>query len=339
MDRRLLVLVVVVLAASCDNGNRRTTVGRPPLSEKLQELEREMAAEKSETTKPSERAPEGLAGLNQRIDQMSHRWPGDDINETPPRAEDLFPTAPTNTTPDGTSAETGTPSVSVAADVPQAEISDVIASLEARAGLLTQEEQFELSVLRALKKSRNRSGLLPELYPKVDRGYRPTWHVLTQALDSCATGNADETLARLREAEAMLVGMSSVRIESPVFCERIDRFGDYKPLKSASFKRGGQVLVYLEVADFEYRKKGALYEYHLSVDASLLPLDGRGEEKLDLNTKTGAFTTRSRIERQYYPLKFRVPEHLYAGDYVLRITITDQLKKQFTEERLEMKIR
>ena len=217
-------------------------------------------------------------------------------------------------------------------------MTDVIAALESKKQL-TAEEQFELDVLRALRRARDRKSLVPELYPRVVKGYGPAWNVILVALATCEGGKADETLSRLREAEKMLRDVSSVRIQSMVFCDRADGFGNYRPRKSTTFARGEWALVYIEIADFKCQKRGNLWEYRLSCEAGLLDLAGRMAKQLKLKTKTGTFTSRSYVAKQFYPLHFQVPADIYAGEYVLRITVTDELKKQFVEERIKMQVK
>ena len=224
-----------------------------------------------------------------------------------------------------------------------ADIRDVIAALETKSDR-TPSEQFQLDALKAVTAADDRKSLVAKLYGDVKRDYTATWHVVLAALDTCAAGKPDETLARLREAEGMLRPKTALLVGTPVFCTdrpgggaAIEGIGLYNPRKSTAFARGERALLYLEVADFEVRKKGANYEYRLSREASLLDLAGREAHKF--KKEGDVFTVRGQIERTFWPMMFRVPKDVYAGEYVLRVTVTDEFKKQFAEERIRMTVK
>jgi len=310
MKTRLLILLLLVGVVSCDGMGfmtRGTSTQPEPVAAKPVPS-REPAAE----------------AVVKRIQKMETRVPA----PTPPAPLPVVP--PTDAT------QTRAPAAPAPTEPPK--LTDLIASLEDRKQL-TSDEQFELDVLRALKASRDRKSLVPRLYPDAAKGYEPALNVMVLAMETCEEGKADETLARLREAEGMLLENSSVRIPSAVFCDEAKGFGIYTPRKTTTFARGEWALVYLEIVDFKCQKRGDLWEYRLSCEASLLDLAGRVAKQIELKTKTGTFTTRSYVSRQFYPLHFQVPADVYAGEYVLRVTVTDELKKQFVEERVKMQVR
>ena len=284
----------------------------------------------STPAEPVEPAPSGeptAEAVVKRIETMEKRIPGTSGTTLPPEV----------TPPPGSQAHTA-PAVTPPTPVQAPGLADLIAGLQ-RKEQLTGQEQFELDVLRALPRSRDRKSLVPRLYTDVAKGYEPALNVMVLAMETCEEGKADETLARLREAEGMLRENSSIRIPSAVFCDEAKGFGIYTPRKTTTFTRGEWALVYLEIADFKCRKRGEHWEYQLSCEASLLDLAGRVAKTLKLRTKTGTFSTRSYVARQFYPLHFQVPADVYAGEYILRITVTDELKKQFVEQRVKMHIR
>ena len=335
MRMRLILLGLVVCLAAC---NAQQTTRQPLTYPSYPPGDDATAAKPSTPAAPTTSEKDAV---QREIERMDMRLSATgDVQPLPPA---LPPERKTPTTPAIPATNPASPTADMA--TPAATVSDVIVALEEKSDL-TAEERFELDVLKALKASRDRATLIRHLYPDMAAGYAPTWHVVVAALGTCAAGNADETLARLREAEANLVSKSSVRVESATFCTdpigggaAIEGIGMYHPRKSTTFKRGEKALLYLEVADFETRKRGDLYEYRLSREASLLDLAGREAHKFK---KVGdTFKVRTPVDRTFWPMMFRMPgaREIYAGDYILRLTVTDELKKQFAEERVRITIR
>jgi hypothetical protein len=335
MRKYLLAALLAFFLLSCEAlpglKTTRETKAPPPAKE------RDFGYDETPSTAEMEAAEKARTdALNQRIKEMDRR--------VPPRPDTVLPPdihaseKPKETKPEKPVEPKKVEEPAKPAPVARvaASVTGVIEALEARSDL-SADEQFQLEVLRALAGSKDRATLVPQLYKGADKPLSPAWHTILTALDSCALGKADETLARLREAEEMLREVSSVRIQSAVFCDRIDGLGNYVPRKSTTFTRGEEALIYFEVADFKCAKKGEQWEYRLSVEAALLDTAGRVAAKL--KSENAAQAARSSLSSQFYSLKFAVPNDVYRGDYIVRITATDELKKQLAEESLKIEVK
>ncbi|HUU42403.1 MAG TPA: hypothetical protein VMX57_01400 [Planctomycetota bacterium] len=336
MKARLLVLLMTGMMLGC---NGQPTGGGPaPLDTSWATAGPTRPTEPPPTENPK---PDPDA-VKKEIERMDMRLRAtDDVQPLPPELRRNGATSKTPTA--GMPAErTVTPS-NPRVSPPTPDLRDVIGALENKSDR-TPAEDFQLEALRAVAASEDRTSLMTRLYGDVRKEYRGIWHVMLSAMDTCAQGKPDETLARLREAEGMLLPRTALRVGSAVFCSdpptggaAIEGIGIYHPRPTTGFTRGEKVLLYLEVADFELRRKGTDFQYNLSREASLLDMAGREAHKFKKEGDT--FTVRSPVERTFWPMMFRVPNDVYAGEYVLRLTVTDEFKKQFAEERVRMTIR
>src|SRR5262249_8170088 len=113
-------------------------------------------------------------------------------------------------------------------------------------------------------------------------------------------------------------------------------YGHYDPRDSSVYSQNDPIFVYLEPAGFGYQFDGALYRFGFAVDIEILDSGGkrRGYAK-DLSN----FDYVKRTPNKEIELNFIVgPLKLAAGDYRLKLTVRDKVKKESVEEALPFTI-
>jgi hypothetical protein len=215
-------------------------------------------------------------------------------------------------------------------------VADVVAAMEKRTDL-TADEKFQLEVLKSLSTARDRKTLFAAIYPKTAKGRSPGCDALVAALDLCAEGKTEEAFAKVAEAQDAMRGVVPLRVSRPIFCEKILGFGNYEEKGAKTFSRGDPALVYLEVGDFACKKKDEGCQYQLAREATLLDMAGRTVATVEKSD--GTYTCKSWLRDLFWPLKFTVPNDIYRGEYVLKISVTDQFKHQIAEERVSFEVK
>jgi hypothetical protein len=188
MNARVTLIMLAALAAGCNGGPGGGPTPAPKWNPALTEPMEQTSSNSDQEKKVLE---ERIKLMEERLKfQESQKPLPSELTQAPPSQA---PVAQSPVSP-------GTVSAAPVEASRQVAVSDVIASLETK-GTLTPREQFELDVLHALTKSKDRRALVPMLWPNVEKGYSPAWFVMLNAMDTCAEGKPDETLARLSEAE------------------------------------------------------------------------------------------------------------------------------------------
>lgn len=216
----------------------------------------------------------------------------------------------------------------------QPTVEQLIAYLESRRPL-NRTQKRQLALLEAVQAGGDSESVLKAV---ADGSADSTFKELVGLTSAYRASDPDRTVEQLRRVENELRTRSSVSIHSPAFCTKVVGFGNYEPVKNHVFVRGRPALLYFEVRDFVCRPtKGGRYEYHLACQLTLLDRAGRTAGKLFNSDR--AFFARSRLRDCHWPITFMMPRDIFAGDYVLKITLTDRLKNQVAEERVALKVR
>lgn len=104
--------------------------------------------------------------------------------------------------------------------------------------------------------------------------------------------------------------------------ERPKGYGLYEPRPNTIFKAGEDMIVYVEMAGFDYRKDGAYFTSDMTIDMEIRSRDGKvlGEQKNFLK-----LSQRSRVPgREYFAVIIYNFATIPAGKYALRTIINDK---------------
>ncbi len=99
-------------------------------------------------------------------------------------------------------------------------------------------------------------------------------------------------------------------------------YGNYEPRPNTVFKAGEDMIVYVELAGFEYRRDGKHFTSQMSIDMEIRSRDGKvlGEQKDFLK-----LSQRSRVPgREYFAVIIYNFATIPNGKYALRTFVTDK---------------
>jgi len=230
---------------------------------------------------------------------------------------------------DGSSNPTRVP-----AETAEPSVEQLIVYLESRAPL-NERQTRQLALLKAVRAGGDSESVLKAV---ADGSADSTFKELIALTSAYRAGDPDNTMKKLRSVEEDLRRRSSVSIHSPVFCTTVTGFGNYEAVKNPVFIRGRPALIYFEIRDFVCREvKAGRFEYHLACQLTIL--DGAGRVAGKVFNSDRAFFSKSHLRDCHWPITFAIPGDIYAGDYVLKLTVTDRLKNQVAEERFKLTVK
>ena len=114
-------------------------------------------------------------------------------------------------------------------------------------------------------------------------------------------------------------------------------YGDYEPRPDSVFKAGEDMIVYVEIAGFEYKQVGKRFNADFTVDMEVRSLDDKvlGERKGFLQLKQS-----SRVpNREFFAVIIYTFDQITPGKYAIRTYITDKNAndKQWFQMQFEVK--
>lgn len=143
-----------------------------------------------------------------------------------------------------------------------------------------------------------------------------------------------EKIAPLLAMVRQLERQAGLELPTIVLCERVDKFGSYRPLpREFGLGKAKKVLLYVEVDRFgSERREDQLWETRLSVRAVLY--DPAGKEVV--RVREAEAVDRSRQQRRDFfvclPLAFPAIEE--AGRYTLKVTVHDRISNRIAQQSL-----
>jgi hypothetical protein len=147
-------------------------------------------------------------------------------------------------------------------------------------------------------------------------------------------------VAQLEAAAAALRPNAALRIAQLCYCRPVQapaRFGVYQPLESRhGFHPGEVVAVYVEMRNFtcEREPKGDMYQTHLGSKVEVLDAGGHVAHRFDFDAADASLSPRL----DYCHVgRFMLPR-LPAGDYTLRLTVTDRPTKREAQADLDLRV-
>jgi hypothetical protein len=137
-------------------------------------------------------------------------------------------------------------------------------------------------------------------------------------------------------ARAKLAELATLQVRNLAFVDSVDGYGLYEPHKDAKFKPGDQVTLYAEVDNYSSESTKDGYRTTLATSYEVVDLEGRrvdGAQFPDVEDIC-------RNQRRDFHMQYGValPTRIYAGQYELRLIITDQLSHKIGQAALRFEI-
>jgi hypothetical protein len=179
---------------------------------------------------------------------------------------------------------------------------------------------------------------------QLDEDEREYWkhqlHALQVAIDSedkhVGSRRAALALRELRAAADHLANLSTLDVRNLAFCERVESFGVYTPVKSTSFKPGQEVWLYVEIDNFAVEQVGDEYETRLQAEYDIIDASGGR-----INKKLPLVEEQCRNRRHDYCISYTltVPKDLRPGQYTLQLTVEDVIGQKSSSAPIEFRVR
>ncbi|MEO1497806.1 MAG: hypothetical protein AAFV43_11710 [Planctomycetota bacterium] len=165
-------------------------------------------------------------------------------------------------------------------------------------------------------------------------------YAMSVMLDAGATPDRHQRAAQAAphqaEALAMVRELGPLQVRNLAFCEQVYGYGAYEPIKRPAFEPGEHVTLYAEVDN--YRSQSTEDGHHTLLATSYQVVDKHGGvvDSDEFPRVEDYCLTRRRDFHITYGVN--LPTAIYAGDYDLEITITDELGDKIGTETLEFTI-
>jgi hypothetical protein len=147
---------------------------------------------------------------------------------------------------------------------------------------------------------------------------------------------AAQTVEQLNEAVARLRSRANLEVKNLAFCQRIQSFGSYDRFPRYEFAASEPVLLYAEVEN--YHSEASAQGFRTVLRSTIEILDMQGHQVW----KQQFAPTEDRCEnyrRDYFhSYNFSMPQRIYAGPYLLKLTIEDQLGGKVAEGSIEFQV-
>jgi len=140
---------------------------------------------------------------------------------------------------------------------------------------------------------------------------------------------AAETTRQFLNAVHRLSKTASLKVTNLAFCQRIHSFGNFERFPGHpdyEFKAGQPVLLYAEVNNFYSERSNKQFRTVLQSTISLL--DDQGNQIWEQQFEPTEDFCQSRRRDYFHTYNFKIPQTADTGNYVLKLTVTDQLSKK-----------
>lgn len=137
-------------------------------------------------------------------------------------------------------------------------------------------------------------------------------------------------------ARAKLAELATLQVRNLTFVDSVDGYGLYEPHKNSKFKPGDQVTLYAEVDNYSCESTKDGYRTTLATSYEVVDLQGRrvdGAQFPDVEDLC-------RNQRRDFHMQYGValPTRIYAGEYELRLIITDRLSHKIGQASTRFEI-
>lgn len=216
-------------------------------------------------------------------------------------------------------------------------------SAEAKQQHITRHVDLRLLYLLAGQRDRALRGI-PGIEPNEQAFWTRTLWALSNYMDHPNYPNkSDRTtvaLEQLRSAIHALQGDANLVIRNAVFCSDIESFGTYTRFEQEEFKPGQEILIYSELDNFKSEQTpDAQYRTVLKSAVRLVEAgqNGREVDRVEYNTTEDLCHSHRTDFMQGY--KYRLPDGVSPGAYVLQLVVEDQLSGKRADYSLNLQVR
>ncbi len=162
-----------------------------------------------------------------------------------------------------------------------------------------------------------------------------------------AAARSDDNLMLNRKIQPLLEMADRLRSEAQLaiptvaFCSEVSSYGVYRPMPSSRFPAGrdNDLIVYCEAANFtSVRGNDSLWRTRLQQQMVLYTDTGQSVWPDKPNSATFVDESRNRRHDFFISRRITLPPTLAAGNYVLKITLTDEESNRVTEASAPLEI-
>lgn len=167
---------------------------------------------------------------------------------------------------------------------------------------------------------------------------------LTNYLDHDSTLTKTErttvALDQLRNAIQSLQGDAGLTIRNIEFCSEIENFGNYTRYDEDQFAPGQEILLYCELENFKSEQiDNGVYRTLLKSSIQIHQAGSQGGPIDQVPYNPTEDLCRSQRKDFMQGFKYRLPQRLTAGSYVLELVIEDQLSGQSARSSLNFVVK
>lgn len=200
----------------------------------------------------------------------------------------------------------------------------------------------ELRLLYLLAGQRDRAiAAIPGIHANEQAFWtRVFWSLSNYLDDQNYPDKADRTaaaLSQMRAAILALQGNAPLAIGRATFCSDIVSFGNYTRFEKEEFRPGQEVLVYAELENFQSERTSDGKYRTLLKSSVRLAQDGRAIDEVQYNATEDL--SRSRRQDFMQGFRYQLPQRVAPGNYVLQLTIEDQLSSKSAQYSLNLRVR
>jgi hypothetical protein len=147
---------------------------------------------------------------------------------------------------------------------------------------------------------------------------------------------AADAVTHLTKASTRLSETGSLVVHNLAFCTEVSSYGVYTPFERHEFKAGQQVLLYVEVDNFQSEESAK--GYHTSLRSSYHIVDSQGRHVADRDLSATEETCQNRRRDYFIRYFLYIPERIYEGKYTLQLTIEDTLSRKIGQSSIEFTV-
>ena len=144
-------------------------------------------------------------------------------------------------------------------------------------------------------------------------------------------------MSELSQAMDYLSQTSNLHVHNVAFCTKVSGYGCLEPFKKNEFSPGQEVVLYVEIDNFSWKKTGEGFQTQLETSYQIF--DSAGRRVTDYTFPATRDVCRNRRRDYFETHGMRVPRKIYPGEYLLQLTVEDVDAKKFGQAQIRFKIK